>query len=65
MSGTRIHVDRATCVGYGMCESLSDYFEVEDGSVVIRSETPAAGDLDEVEAAVDACPVLALSLVAP
>lgn len=63
MSDTRIHVDRGTCVGYGMCESLSDYFGVEDGTVVIHDEVPAAADLDEVSAAVDACPVLALSLV--
>ena len=60
----RIVVDRDRCEGLGMCEAMaSDYFELDDDEVMhVLAETPADGDRGRVHAAVEACPVLALSL---
>ena len=60
----RISVDRATCEGLGMCESMApDFFEVtDDDTVEILNETPDAADRDQVHSAVESCPVLALTL---
>lgn len=64
----RITVDRARCEGLGMCESMApDHFEVvEDDAgnetVDIVVPEPEAGDRDLVHAAVQSCPVLALTL---
>ena len=60
----RIEADRAKCDGLGMCEAMApDFFEVgEDGTVVVLDEHPGEADRQEVAAAADACPVLALSL---
>ena len=60
----RISVDRATCEGLGMCESMApDFFEVtDDDTVEIINETPDEADRDLVHSAVESCPVLALTL---
>ncbi len=60
-----IVVDKHTCEGLGMCEAMAvDYFEVgPDGTVVILDEHPAPDRVEEVRAAVESCPVMALSLV--
>jgi len=60
----RIVADRDKCEGLGMCEAMADhFFEVgDDGFVHILNEQPDEGDRTDVLAAVDACPVLALSL---
>ncbi|MFJ7215395.1 ferredoxin [Amycolatopsis sp. NPDC098790] len=60
----RIDADRAKCDGLGMCEAMApDFFEVgEDGTVVVLDERPAEEHRQDVAAAVDACPVLALKL---
>ncbi|MBC6448588.1 ferredoxin [Actinokineospora xionganensis] len=60
----RIVADRARCEGLGMCEAMApDFFEVgDDGTVTILDETPGEEHRAAVLAAVDACPVLALSL---
>ena len=64
----KIEVDRDKCEGLGMCEAMaSDYFELADGADgddelrVLSTEVPEA-DRSKVHAAVEACPVLALSL---
>jgi ferredoxin len=60
----RIVVDRDRCEGLGMCEAMAhEFFEVgEDGYVSVLGETPPAERRAEIQAAVDACPVSALSL---
>ena len=61
----RIVVDEHTCEGLGMCEAMAvDYFEVQpEGLVKILDERPAPDDVEEVRAAVESCPVMALKLV--
>ncbi|CAN5362341.1 hypothetical protein BH09ACT12_BH09ACT12_34180 [soil metagenome] len=60
----RVHVDRDVCEGLGMCEAMaSDFFELDDDEVMhVLNETPAESDRPHVHAAVQACPVLALTL---
>ena len=60
----RIEVDRDTCEGLGMCEAMaSDVFELDDDEVMhVLDETPPESQRAHVHAAVQACPVLALSL---
>ncbi|HEY3466273.1 MAG TPA: ferredoxin [Amycolatopsis sp.] len=61
----RIEADRGKCDGLGMCEAMApDFFEVgEDGTVVVLDERPGEDHRQDVAAAVDACPVLALKLL--
>ena len=50
----RIEVDRGKCEGLGMCEAMAHEYFVD--------EAPPEEDRSKVHAAVEACPVLALSL---
>lgn len=61
----RIVVDRDRCEGLGMCQAMAhDYFEVDDDDqMTVLAESPPESDRDTVHAAVQACPVLALTLV--
>jgi ferredoxin len=61
----RIVVDYVKCTGLGMCEAEApDLFEVQDdGSLSVLNENPSAEQLAAAQAAVDACPTEALSLV--
>jgi ferredoxin len=61
----RIEVDRGRCEGLGMCEAMaSDFFELDDDDEMhVLNETPDEADRGHVNAAVQACPVLALTLV--
>lgn len=61
----RIVVDRNTCEGLGMCEAMAhEYFEVDDDdTMALLDASPPEVDRSKVHAAVEACPVLALSLV--
>ncbi|MFD4193379.1 ferredoxin [Amycolatopsis thermoflava] len=60
----RIEADRDRCDGLGMCEAMApDFFEVgADGTVAVLDEHPGEEHRQDVAAAVDACPVLALKL---
>ncbi|WP_110207590.1 ferredoxin [Nocardioides daejeonensis] len=60
----RITVDRDKCEGLGMCQSMADdYFELDDDDeLTILDDTPAEADRAHVFAAVQSCPVLALTL---
>ena len=60
----RILVDRDTCEGLGMCEAMaSDFFEFDDDEVMhVLDEHPEESRRAHVNAAVQACPVLALTL---
>lgn len=60
----RIVADRGRCEGLGMCEAMAhEFFEVgDDGYVEVLDENPGEEHRTELAAAVDACPVLALSL---
>ena len=61
----RIEVDLSRCTGLGMCEAEApDLFEVQDdGSLKVLNDHPGADQLAAAQAAVDACPTEALSLV--
>jgi ferredoxin len=61
----RIVADRSMCEGHGMCEATShEYFELDDtATVVVINEHPPDSEKTFVQAAVDACPVAALSLI--
>ncbi|GAB3152647.1 ferredoxin [Amycolatopsis sp. NPDC004378] len=60
----RIEADHAKCDGLGMCEAMApDFFEVgEEGTVVVLDERPGEEHRQDLAAAVDSCPVLALKL---
>lgn len=60
----KIEADRGKCDGLGMCEAMApDFFEVgDDGTVVVLDERPEEEHRQDLSAAVDACPVLALRL---
>jgi ferredoxin len=61
----RIEVDRDRCEGLGMCEAMAhEYFEVDDDDTMsVLDASPPDEDRSKVHAAVEACPVMALSLV--
>ncbi len=61
----RIIADHDKCEGLGMCEAMAnDYFEVDEDEdkVVVLDDAPPEDDRGHVFAAVQACPVLALTL---
>jgi ferredoxin len=60
----RINVDRGKCEGLGMCEAMAhEYFELDDDdTMTVLEESPREEDRSKVHAAVEACPVMALSL---
>ncbi len=60
----RIVADLGKCEGLGMCEAMApDFFEVdEDGVVEVLDAEPGEEHRTDLTAAVDACPVLALTL---
>lgn len=61
----KIVADRDRCEGLGMCEAMAnDYFEVDDDEdlVNVLDANPPESDRAHVFAAVQACPVLALTL---
>ena len=61
----KITVDIEKCEGLGMCEAMAnDYVEVDEDEdkVEILDDSPSESDRGHVYAAVQACPVLALTL---
>lgn len=61
----KIVADYEKCEGLGMCESMAnDFFEVDEDTdqVVVLDDSPEESDRAHVYAAVQACPVLALTL---
>lgn len=58
----KIEVDRAKCVGLGLCEAAApDHFEVgDDGKLVLLDDTFTEAQRREVEEAIRACPTAAL-----
>lgn len=60
----KIELDRAKCIGLGICESIApDVFEVDDdGDLVLMHEQVGDDALPEVEEAVRSCPAAALRL---
>jgi ferredoxin len=60
----KILVDRDKCEGLGMCEAMAhEYFEVDDDEIMtVLNDSPPESERDHVHAAVQACPVLALTL---
>ncbi len=61
----RIEVDRDRCEGVGMCEAMaSDFFQVDDDEELrLLDDSPAESERSRIFAAVNSCPVLALTLV--
>ena len=60
----RILVDRDKCEGLGMCEAMAhEFFEVDDDdTMTVLDESPPESERPTVHAAVEACPVMALTL---
>ena len=58
-----LKVDSDSCIGCGVCASmLDDVFEMNDDEGVAVIKSASAGSEDEIQEAVDACPVGAISL---
>ena len=59
-----ITVDRDKCEGLGMCEAMAhELFEVgDDGDLEILQENPPEDARKDVLAAINSCPVAALTL---
>ena len=60
----RILVDRDKCEGLGMCEAMAhEFFEIDDDdTMTVLEESPPESERDTVHGAVEACPVMALTL---
>ena len=60
----KIVVDYDKCEGLGMCQSMAhEYFELDDDdNMFILNDSPPESERAKVHAAVEACPVLALTL---
>ncbi len=61
----RIIADPDSCEGFGMCQTMAvDFFEVgAGGPVIVLEPEPPEDRLEEVRAAVESCPVMALRLL--
>ncbi len=61
----KIVVDYDVCEGHGMCQAMAhEYFELDDDdNLEILDETPPEADRAKVKAAIESCPVSALTLV--
>jgi ferredoxin len=60
----KIVVDRDRCEGLGMCEAMAhEFFELDDDQMTVLDETPGEDDRSTVHAAVESCPVQALTLL--
>jgi ferredoxin len=61
----RIVVDRERCEGLGMCEAMAhEFFELDDEDVMtVLDDSPGEDARSTVHAAVESCPVQALSLL--
>lgn len=60
----KIVVDRDLCDGIGMCQSMAhEFFELDDDDVMhVLDERPGEEHRKQLTAAINSCPVLALSL---
>jgi ferredoxin len=60
----KVSVDTEKCIGSGTCVlTCSEAFDQDDdGTVVLVAAAPPEGLRERVQAAVDACPTLAISL---
>lgn len=60
----KIVADYDKCEGLGMCQSMAhEYFELDDDdNMTILNENPPEEDRAKVHAAVESCPVTALTL---
>lgn len=61
----RIIIDRDRCEGHGQCVAAApDLFDLDDeGIAILQTSEPIAGDLsNQATAAVEVCPVVALTL---
>ena len=61
----KIVVDFDKCSGLGLCEAEApDLFEVQDdGSLTVLDDSPGSDQVEAAQAACQACPTEALSLV--
>jgi len=58
-----LKIDSDSCIGCGVCASmLEDVFEMNDDEGVAAVKNAGAGSEDEIQEAIDACPVGAISL---
>lgn len=60
--GWSITIDRETCIGSGLCVTYAaGTFDQDEGATAVLRE-PITDGLDDVRAAVDACPTHAITL---
>ena len=56
-------VDEDVCTGCGLCEdTCPEVFEVKDGIATVKEEPVATAHEEACEAAVDGCPVEAITI---
>ncbi|MBO3444981.1 MULTISPECIES: ferredoxin [Clostridia] len=60
----KAHVDKDTCIGCGLCPSISpEVFEMgDDGKAQAISENVAEGEQDSAKEAEESCPVDAIKV---
>lgn len=59
----KLTVDAETCIGCGSCEGIApEYFHLKDGISHVIKEYDEK-DADDIEEAINDCPVQAISLV--
>ena len=59
----KVHVDRSLCDNHGQCAiAAPDVFRMNDEGILEYDEDFAPDQLDEVEEAIDVCPVQAIVL---
>lgn len=62
----KVQVDREKCCGYGICaEICPSVYKLDDqGFVFLDSDVVPEGEQDAAQEAADACPELAITVVA-
>ena len=59
----KVHADFDECMGYGNCVlGAEDYFDEQNGTVIVLKSEVEDADLPRVQEAIGACPVQVLSL---
>lgn len=57
----KVFLDTDTCIKCGICVSLApDVFKFEGDLVVVAEDAPIAEQEEQIQTAIDACPVTAI-----
>jgi ferredoxin len=64
MSGFKVVVDMELCQDYGQCViAAPNVFDLDESGSLVFVAHPSPDELDNVEAAIDACPFQAITRV--